>query len=124
LEILFGIVCKQVNKEEKEKEKKENTYLLTWQSTGRRPALPRWSLGRTEWAAAAFRSSAHDTEWAGPASLRQAARPLMVADRWGPVVGRLPPSVKTPDSEPKLLTSVDFAISGKSYPNTANRSYK
>jgi hypothetical protein len=48
----------------------------------------------------------------------------LVADWWGPVVGRLQLSVKTPDSKPKRTTSVDPVISGESYPNTANRSYK
>jgi hypothetical protein len=51
--------------------KKKNSLpsYLAADRLARRPALPRWRLGRSAWAAAAFLSSTHDTGWAGPASL-------------------------------------------------------
>jgi hypothetical protein len=62
------LVNKQIKKRKKKKKNSLPSYLAA-DRLARRPALPRWRLGRSAWAAAAFLSSTHDTGWAGPASL-------------------------------------------------------
>jgi hypothetical protein len=108
--ILFGIVCKQVNKEKKEKEKKKekkNTYLCYRAGL---PSLPLpWTIGPRP-----ASSSSRLPAWAvqlrsGPSQPEPSSRALSLlssADKWVPAVGRLlalvtEPETNTSSTEPQ-----------------------